>query len=145
MSTAQKQAPLTAAGAAAFTATLVRWSIETPSPPNQKTTAQQILSTDATAAAKESLSSSVDRRGWTATASTAAGSFYIESIGSSDAVVSYRVGLTDTQNGVAAEPAVIGGTVHLTWGQSVWRFRDQTTDRSLADMERLGTPYAGGC
>jgi hypothetical protein len=145
MLTAQKQAPLTAAGAAAYAATLMRWSIETPAPAHQKATAQQILSTDATPAALHSLSSSVDPQGWTSTVSSAAGSFYIESFDGHAAAVSVRVGLTGTQNGVAAEPANLGGTMYLESVGGLWRYRDHAYGRSLEDMDRLGTPYAGGC
>lgn len=142
---AQRNAPQSAAGAAAFTATLMRWTVQTPAPTYQQDTARKILTSDATAAAKESLSSTVDRQGWTASASSTAGSFYVESITGTDAAVSYRLGLTDARNGVAADPAVLAGTVHLKWVHSTWQYYDRTTDRSLADMERLGTPYAGGC
>jgi len=143
--TAQKQAPLTPAGAAAFTATVMRWSFETPAPANQVLTAQQILAADATPAAKQSLSTSIDRQGWTASISTAAASFYIESFTGSSATVSLRAGMTATQNGVAADPAIVGGTMHLEAVGGVWRYRDHTYGRPLASMDQLGTPYAGGC
>jgi len=142
---AQKQAPLTPAGAAAFTATVMRWSFETPSPANQAATAQQILAPDATPAAKQSLSSTVDRQGWTASISTLAGSFYIESFTNSSATVSLRLGGTGTKDGVSTDPAVLGGTMYLEAVAGVWRYRDHTYGRPLAEMDQIGTPYAGGC
>jgi hypothetical protein len=145
MLTAQKQAPLTAAGAAAYAATLIRWSIDLPAPANQKATAQQILSTDATPAALHSLSSSADPQGWTRTVSSAAGSFYIESFDGTSAAVSLRVGGTGTKDGVAVEPGILGGTMELEAVGGLWRYRDKTYGRNLDDMDRLGTPYAGGC
>jgi hypothetical protein len=144
--TAQQQAPLTPEGAAAFTATLVRWASAVPAPPYQQVTAQQVFSVDATSAAQRFLSS-------TATVPEAStgrvdfrdGRYYVEAFDGDTAIVSYAAGAEATQNGAPAGTGYLSGAVTLEAQNGTWHFRDLSAARTLEDVQRIGTLYAGGC
>jgi hypothetical protein len=144
--TAQQEAPLTPEGAAAFTATLVRWASAVPAPPYQQVTAQQVFSVDATSAAQRFLSS-------TATVPEAStgrvdfrdGRYYVEAFDGDTAIVSYAAGAEATQNGAPAGTGYLSGAVTLEAQNGTWHFRDLSAARTLEDVQRIGTLYAGGC
>jgi hypothetical protein len=145
--TAQQQAPLTPEGAAAFTATLVRWASAVPASPYQQVTAQQVFSVHATSAAKKFLSS-------TATVPEAStgrvdfgdgGKYYVEAFDGDTAIVSYVATLSATQHGAPLGEAYVSGAVTLEAQNGTWHFRDQSLARNLEDVQRIGTPYAAGC
>jgi hypothetical protein len=140
--TAQEQAPLTAPGAAAFTATLVRWGDAVPWPADRVATAQQIDAADATAAANPF------RPGGTATVRSTSftdGRFYVESLTGTTAVVSYLGTAAVSKNGIQQADLSIGGSAHLVAVSGKWHLRDITAERTLDELQRIGTPYAGGC
>lgn len=141
---AQRQAPITAEGAAEFTATLMRWAFLTPASPRQAEIAPQILADDATTKARE-LSGTIDPEGTTSALDFTEGRYYIESFNGSTAVVSYLAGLRGTKDGQTVRPALVGGGVHLRAVNDVWRYEDLTFTREIREMERLGTQYAEGC
>lgn len=141
---AQRRAPLTAEGAAEFTATLLRWAFQTPAPPRQAAIAPQILAGDATDKARR-LSGTIDPEGTTSSFDFSDGRYYVESFDGSTAVVSYRASAQGTKDGQDVGPAIVGGGVHLRAVDGVWRYQDLTFTREIAEMERIGTRYAGGC
>lgn len=143
--TAQRDAPLTPAGAASFTATLVRWVYAAPPPPYQEVTAEQVLAGDATTAVRQSLSGSKDLRGSTVSIDFADGRYYVESFDGRSAIVSYVASAASTQGGVPLDRAIIGGAAHLESLNGTWRYRDRSAERTIEDIQRVGTPYSGGC
>lgn len=143
--TAQRQAPLTGAGAAAFTATLMRWAYSAPAAPFQKVTARQVLTADASRAARKSLSSTTDPEGSTLTVDFANGRYYVEAFDGTSAIVSWAATGHVTTSATPQGDALIGGSVHLKSINGVWRYEDQTLERQLDDLQRIGTPYSGGC
>ena len=143
---AQQRARLDAVGAASFTATLIRWAMSGPPAPYQKVTARQILTRDATEAARRSLSSSKNiTDNSTATVDFSQGRYYVEAFDGETAIVSWTSTAHSTRNGVQLQDATIAGTVHLEAVNGGWRYRDLTGDRSIEDLERIGTAYSGGC
>jgi hypothetical protein len=143
---AQKAAPLTQSGAAAFTATLVRWSSDTPAPRFQKRTAEQILTSDATSAAGKHLSSTIkDLKGSTLTIDFSTGKYYVEVFTGTSAVVSYLTVGHVTLDGAAAGDVNLAATIHLKAINGVWRWQDDRNERSIADLQRIGIAYSGGC
>lgn len=141
--TAQREAPLTEAGAAAFTATLMRWAMTGPAGSEQADTATEILAADATDQAR--LSGSVDAQGTTLTLDFAEGRYYLESISEDEAVVSWLATGHQTDGGEVVPDVWLGGSTHLSAVDGRWRYRDQTAMRSINDMQQIGVPYAGGC
>ncbi len=142
---AQRQAPLTPAGAASFTATLVRWAFAAPAPAYQAATAEQIMTANATGAAVRSLSSSKDLANSADALDFSAGKYYVESFTGDSAIVSYLAGGTGTLNGAPVDPGVVGGTVYLKAVNGTWHYQDRTAQRSIEDLQRMGVPYSGGC
>lgn len=143
--TAQEQAPLTPAGAAAFTATLMRWAFASPPPPFQARTAKRILAKDATNAARDSLSGTENGEGTTVTLDFSDGRYYVEASTPTTAIVSFRATGHTTIEGAPQPAVLLGGSVHLRAVNGLWRYRDLTDERSLEDLERVGVPYPGGC
>lgn len=141
--TAQQQAPLTEAGAAAFTATLMRWALGGPAAPEQAETATEILAADATDQTR--LSGSFGTQGWTLDVDFTEGRYYIESLSETEAVVSWLAAGEGTSDGEELDGAWLGGTTHLSVVDGLWRYRDRTAMRSINDMQQIGVPYAGGC
>lgn len=142
--TAQRDAPLTAAGAAAFAATFLRWATATPAPPFQDVTAEQVLTDGATSAAR-ALSGTRDPAGSTFTTSFAEGEYYIEAFDETRAIVSLLGTASGTSQGVPQGEALVAGTITLDAVNGTWRLQDLSEGRSLADLQRIGTPYSGGC
>lgn len=146
---AQQQADLTPAGAAGFTATLVRWALSGPPSPYQRVTADKILTRDATSAARNALSStkttSPGADNSTASIVFTDGRYYIEAADTSTAIISWVATARGTLSGSPLAPATIAGTIHLKSINGVWRLQDLTYDRSIEDISNIGTPYAGGC
>lgn len=142
--TAQRDAPLTEAGAAAFAATALRWAIATPAPPFQAVTAKQVLAQDATSAAR-ALSGTVESKGWTGTMDVEDGKYYVEAFDGRSAVVSVVGRLTGTRDGAALEAAFLFPSVRVVAQNGTWRLQDRTGERTLADLQRIGQRYAGGC
>ncbi len=140
--TAQKQAPLTAAGAAAFTATLIRWGEANPWPADHEATARQVLTSDATETTNPF---QVGAEATVRSASFADGRFYVESLTRDTAIVSYLATDSESKNGVPQPDLTIAGTAHLVAVDRVWHLRDITAERSIADLQRIGLPYSGGC
>lgn len=142
--TAQREAPLTPEGAAAFTATLYRWINAAPLPHAKVNTAEQILSAAATGAARTAVSP-FDPEDTTRRADFTAGRYYVESFDGRAAVVSWSAGAAATKAGRDLGPATIGGAAHLVAADGVWRFQDQSLARPLEDIQRLGIAYVRGC
>ncbi|MFS0701775.1 hypothetical protein AB6N24_17510 [Cellulomonas sp. 179-A 4D5 NHS] len=140
--TAQREAPLTEAGAAAFTATLMRWAGASPAPARQAETAKEVLAADATAAAR--LSGDIDAQGSTLSVEFPEGRYYLESITDTEAVVSW-LAEGHVTDGAEAGDVWLGGSTHLSVVDGRWHYRDQTAMRSVDDMQQIGVPYAGGC
>ena len=143
--TAQQQAPLTPEGAAAFTATLVRWASAVPAPPYQQVTAQQVFSVDATTAVQRFLSSTTTVPAGTAHVDFRNGKYYVEAFDGTQAIVSYVATLSATQQGAPIGEAYVSGAVTLEAQNGTWHFRDQSLARNLEDVQRIGLPYAAGC
>lgn len=142
---AQEQAPRTPEGAAAFTATLVRWAYAGPPSPRQAELASRILASGASQAARDSLSSSKTvTDGSTFQVSFSSGRYYVESFTPSLAIISWSaIGyLTSTGESSTVD---IGGTMHLRFDSGRWRYFDRTGDRPLEDMASVGVRYTGGC
>ena len=142
--TAQREAPLTEAGAASFAGTLLRWATATPAPPGQARTAEQVLTPDATPAARN-LSGLHDPRRSTLTTSLADGRWYVEEFRPGGAVVSVLARATGTREGEPQGDAWIAGSLVLSSDGGVWRLRDVTGSRSVPDLLDVGLPYPGGC
>lgn len=143
--TAQRDAPLTPEGAAAFTATLVRWAIATPPPPYRAATVPQVLAQDATATAEEFARNDQVPAGWLLTVDFTDGQYYVESYDTQTAIVSYLGRGTGAENGVTADPVVLWGAAHLVAQNGTWHLADFSTERDMSDLRRIGTRYAGGC
>ena len=142
---AQKEAPLTPEGAAAFTATLVRWAYSWPPPEGQKSIAREIFAQDATAAARSSLSSTKSVLGDSEVGvSFNGGRFYLEAFTSKDAVVTW-LGSALVVEGKKPGEAWVSATVHLTHVGNEWRYSDLSTTRSIPEMQSIGNLYVGGC
>lgn len=141
---AQQQAPLTAEGAAAFAATFLRWGTGTPAAPFQAETAEQVLSPDATDAARN-ISGTRDAEGTTFSMSFEDGRYYVESYDNTSAIVSVLGLGSGTDNGIPAGEGQLWGSVRLEAINGTWRVRDITDDRSAEDLQRIGTPFVGGC
>ncbi len=142
---AQAEAPLDELGAAAFTATLVRWAMNGPPPPFQKITAKKILTEDATSAARNFLSSSKDLEGSGGVISFARGKYYIEIIDSGSATVSFLATSNLTLNGIPQGEVYLAGAIQLESINGTWHFQNFSTPRSTSDMRNIGIDYAGGC
>lgn len=143
--TAQKQTPLNEVGAATFTASLMRWVFTGPPPPFQKRTATQILTPDASSAARRSLSSSKDLEGSSGTLDFRDGKYYVESFDGNRAIVSYLGTGHLADNGTPQPDVLLAGSVHLQAVNGVWRYRSLSSERSIEDLQRIGVPYSGGC
>lgn len=141
---AQLDAPLTAEGAAAFTATLYRWASALPPPADKASTARKILADDATRAARD-LAGVVDPENFVVRPDLSDGQYYIESFDGKTAVVSWTGSHVATKGSQELGEAVRWGTTHLVAVDGVWRFQDQSVARSLEEIQRLGTRYNGGC
>ncbi|NNH22868.1 hypothetical protein [Pseudokineococcus marinus] len=141
---AQEQAPLTAEGAASFAATVFRWATGSPAAPFQADTAEQVLSSDATDAA-QAISGTQDAAGTTSSTSFADGRYYVESYDGTSAIVSVLGTGSGTVNGAAVAEAQVWGSLRLEAVNGTWRLQDVTDGRSVEDLERIGTPYVGGC
>ena len=142
---AQRQAPLTPAGAASFTATVIRWAFAGPPPPYQQVTARQVLTDNASPAARRSLSSTKDLAGSTGGVDFTDGKYYVESFDGDSAIVSYVGGANPTLNGVPQGAVLLGGAAHLEAVNGTWHYKDLTSERSIEDLQRIGIPYSGGC
>lgn len=143
--TAQRDAPLTPAGAASFTATLVRWATATPPPPYQAQTARQVLAGDATPAATRFPSGSHALPGAVGSIDFADGRYYVEAFDGRSAIVSYVGTGTATQDGVPQGSGYLAGATHLVAQNGTWHLADISAERDLTDLLRVGSPYAGGC
>lgn len=144
--TAQDEAPLTKAGAASFTATLVRWAATTPPPVGQEVTGQQLLSQDATATAKDFPSGAQELKpGVIAAVDFTDGRYYIESADKTSAIVSYLGTVSGSLNGVSQGSAWVSGAAHLVVSNGTWHLRDMTLERPIADLQQVGVPFSGGC
>lgn len=143
---AQQQAPLTANGAAAFTAALVRWSMTTPVPSIQAATARQVLSKDAAPAARKFPSGAQDlHSGLVSRVSFASGEYYVEASDSSSATVSYLGTASGSLDGVSQGTASVSGALHLDTVGGTWHLRDVTLARTIDSLKQVGLPYMGGC
>lgn len=142
--TAQAQAPLTQEGAASFAATAIRWAMVVPAPPFQAQTSQRILAKDATAAARN-LSGTKPADDTTLTPSTAEARYYVESYDTTKAIVSVTAQITGTRAGAPQGQADVAGSLTLVAINGTWHLQDITESRSVADLQRIGTVYAGGC
>ncbi|WP_380162763.1 hypothetical protein [Kineococcus sp. R86509] len=141
---AQEQAPLTAEGAAAFTATLLRWTSASPAPAYKADTATQVLAQDATTLVQDWVASQAPANVTTA-ADLSSGRFYIESYSPTRAVVSYIAAATGTQDGVELVPATISGAVTLVAQNGTWHLQNLTSERDVSDLQAVSSPYTGGC
>lgn len=141
---AQEQAPLTAEGAAAFTATLLRWTSASPAPAYKADTATQVLAQDATTLVQDWVAAQAPTNVTTA-ADLSSGRFYIESYSPTRVVVSYLVTGTGTQDGVAISPLTLSGAVTLVAQNGTWHLQDLTSERAVEDLETVSSPYTGGC
>lgn len=142
--TAQEQAPLTPEGAAAFAATVFRWGTGSPAAPFQAETAERVLSPDATDAAR-AISGTQDTEGTTSSTSFEDGRYYVESHSNTRAIVSVLGTASGTIDGVPTGEAQVWGALRLEAINGSWRLQDITETRSAEDLERVGTPYVGGC
>ena len=142
---AQREAPLTSVGAATFTATLVRWALAAPPPPYQEVTAREVFADGATPAVRRSLSSSKELGTSTGAVDFSTGRYYVEAFDGRSAIVSYVASANGTLNGAPLEEAIIGGAVHLQAVNGTWHYADLTSERSIEDLQRIGTPYSAGC
>ena len=142
---AQRRAALSRVGAASFTASLMRWSFAGPPPPLQARTAVHIFTPNPTATARKFLSSSRDLKGSSGTMDFTDGRYYIESFDASSAVVSFLATGHLADHGTPQRNVLLGGTVHLQALNGQWHFADLTVGRSIQDLQRMGTPYWGGC
>ena len=142
--TAQEQAPLTEDGAAAFAATVIRWAMIVPAPPAQAQTADRVLLRNATASARN-LSGAQDPGDATLKPSTVDARYYVESYEPTRAVVSVTTQITGTRAGVQQGQADVSGSLTLVAVGGQWRLQDITDGRSVEDLQRVGTVYAGGC
>lgn len=142
---AQRDASLTPVGAASFTATLIRWALAAPPPPYQDETAREVFADGATPAARRSLSSSKDLGTSTGAVDFSTGRYYVEAFDGRSAIVSYVASANGTLNGAPLEQAIIGGAVHLQAVNGTWHYVDLTSERSIEDLQRIATPYSGGC
>lgn len=144
VTSAQEQAPLTEDGAASFAATVIRWAMIVPAPRAQAQTADQVLVRNATAAARN-LSGAQDPGDATLTPSTVDARYYVESYEPTRAVVSVTTQITGTRAGVQQGQADVSGSLTLVAVSGQWRLQDITDGRSVEDLQRVGTVYAGGC
>lgn len=141
---AQEQAPLTSKGAAAFTATLLRWTSAAPAPAYKADAASQILSTDASPIARDQVAIQTPAN-QTSAADFTTGRFYVESYTPNRAVVSFVGRFQGTQDGTAVTPATISGAVTLNAQNGTWHFQDLTSQREVSDLLAVSSPYTGGC
>jgi len=143
---AQQQAPLTANGAAAFTAALVRWTSTTPVPSLQAAVARQVLSKDATPAARKLPSGAQNlHSGLVSSVSFASGEYYVEASDGRSATVSFLGTESGSLNGVSQGTASVSGALHLVAVGGTWHLRDVTLERPLENLKSIGLPYMGGC
>jgi hypothetical protein len=142
--TAQREAPLTSEGAAAFVATFNRWAIAAPLPADKAATAGQILAEDVTDDARQA-ARVFDPKGTTSRADFSNGRYYVESFAGDTAIVSWTASAVATRAGQELPVATIGGAAHLTAVDGVWRYADQSLARPLEEIRRLGRAYVGGC
>lgn len=143
---AQKAAPITAKGAAEFTAALLRWSKESPLPPNLAATARQILAPDATPAARAYVAIPATK-GATSRIDFNAGRYNVDSFDGKRAVIAWVAIGHSTRDGVELPDVELAGTVTLTAVNGRWRLQDAPAAGSsdMSDFARVVTPYAGGC
>lgn len=142
--TAQQEAPLTEEGAASFAATAIRWAMVVPAPPAQAQTADKVLVRNATASARN-LSGTKDAGDATLKPSTVDARYYVESYEPTRAIVSVTTQITGTSGGVQQGQADVSGSLTLVAVNGQWRLQDITDGRSVEDLQRVGTVYAGGC
>ncbi len=141
---AQEQAPLTQEGAAAFTATLLRWTNVSPAPAYKADTANRLLAQDATALVRDYVAA-VNPANVTTAADFSTGRFYVESYTPTRAVISFLATATGTRDGVDYTPATISGAVVLVAQNGTWHFQDLTSERAVSDLSAVSSPYTGGC
>ena len=142
--TAQEQAPLTEDGAAAFAATAIRWAMIVPAPRYQSQTADRVLVRNATASARN-LSGTKDAGDTTLKPSTVDARYYVESYEPTRAIVSVTTQITGTRGAIEQGQADVSGSLTLVAVNGQWRLQDITDGRSVEDLQRVGTVYAGGC
>ncbi|PPK98184.1 hypothetical protein CLV92_102337 [Kineococcus xinjiangensis] len=142
--TAQREAPPTPAGAAAFAATVLRWATATPAPPQQAATAGAVLTPDATAAARN-LSGVHEPGSATLTTSVAEGRWYLEAFTPEEAVVSVVGRARGTRDGEPAGEAWVAGSLVLRQLEGTWRLHDITGARPVEEIMDIGRPFPGGC
>lgn len=142
--TAQKEAPLTEDGAAAFAATVIRWAMTVPAPRYQGETAEKVLVRTATASARN-LSGTKDAADTTLRPSTVDARYYVESYDPTQAIVTLSAQITGTRGGTPQGQADVSGSLTLVAVNGAWRLQDITDGRSVEDLQRIGTVYAGGC
>lgn len=144
--TAQKKAPLSPAGAAAFTATLVRWASTSPAPPYQEDTSRQILDRAASSRARGFFSSGRHLpAGAVATVNFENGKYYVESFDGTNTIVSYVATGEAWKDGSAEGSGYLSGALHLMAVNGSWRLHDVSAERTLDDLLQVGTSYSGGC
>lgn len=143
---AQKAAPITAKGAAEFTAAFYRWAGESPLPPAKAATARQILAVDATPAARKYVALPATK-GTTTRIDFNDGRYNVDAFDGKRAVISWAAAGHGTRDGAEPGDVNLAGTVALVAVQGVWRLQDLPASTSLAmsDFARVVTPYAGGC
>jgi len=143
--TAQRDAPLTPEGAAAFTATMVRWAVATPPPPYRAATVPQVLAQDATTTAQQFALNDQTPAGALVTIDFTAGQYYVEAFDGQAAIVSWVGSGTGSLDGVPQDSAAFGGAAHLVAQNGTWHLADISAERDIPDLRRIGTRYAGGC
>lgn len=141
---AQEQAPLTSEGAAAFTATLLRWATAAPAPAYKTNTATQVLAEDAAPIVRDWVAVQTPSN-QTSVADFTTGRFYIESYTPTRAIVSFLATGTGTSDGAAVIPATISGAVTLTAQNGTWHVQDLRLARGVSDLLAVSSPYTGGC
>jgi hypothetical protein len=135
---AQSQAPVSAVGAASFTAAVMRWAFAGSQPPLDATTAAQILTSPTSSAAQRSLTVapwSLDFDG---------GKYVVEMFDGSSAIVSWLAFGRPAGETPDAELR-LSGAVHLQAVDGHWRYQDISSERSAENVARIGTRYASGC
>jgi hypothetical protein len=143
---AQQQAPLTANGAAAFTAALARWAMTAPVPSLQAATARQVLSKDAAPAARKFPYGAQDlHSGLASSVSFTSGEYYVEASAGSTAAVSFLGTASASVDGVSQGTASVAATLNLVAVGGTWHLRDVTFARTIDSLKQLGLPYMGGC
>jgi hypothetical protein len=142
---AQKQAPLTPTGAAEFTATLTRWYGTVPEPAGFAQTLPQVLA-PGTNSLSQKLLKPVDSKWSSGRYDFSTGGFYVESFDPTHAVVSWVANGYGTANGKDIPPVIFANAAHLVAVGGVWKLTDiAPVHAAVEELQRIATPYDGGC